>query len=98
MTRPLIGLVGKKRAGKDTVAATLVEGFGFVRYAFADPLKAASLAADPLVPIWGGHHRLSVVVRVLGWERAKENPEVRRFLQRPAHESLVVFLHLRDPS
>lgn len=81
MTRPIIGLLGKKRAGKDTVAARLVQEFGFVRYAFADPLKEAALDTDPLIPIWGGAHRLSVVVRVLGWERAKECGEVRRYLQ-----------------
>jgi hypothetical protein len=37
----IIGLAGKARSGKDTVADMLVEA-GFVKRAFADPLKAAA--------------------------------------------------------
>lgn len=82
MTPPLVGLIGKKRAGKDTVASTLVEEFGFARVAFADPLKAAALRLDPIVRIWAGDPvRLSGVVERMGWEAAKEIPEVRRTLQ-----------------
>lgn len=39
--RLIIGLGYKARSGKDTVAAALVERWGFKRYAFADPLKEA---------------------------------------------------------
>lgn len=39
---PLIGIVGRKRAGKDTIAARLVEKWRYVRYAFADSLKDLS--------------------------------------------------------
>lgn len=35
----IIGLVGKRNAGKDTVGAYLVKQRGFERKAFADPLK-----------------------------------------------------------
>jgi len=35
----LIGLIGNKRVGKDTVANFLVEGFQFKKLAFADPIK-----------------------------------------------------------
>src|SRR5690606_16141847 len=45
----LIGLSGKKRAGKDTVAAYLVEKYGFTRVAFADPLREAALKVDPII-------------------------------------------------
>ena len=38
----LIGVHGKARSGKDTFARVLVEEHGFVRTAFADPLKAAA--------------------------------------------------------
>ncbi len=38
----LIGVHGKARSGKDTIARVLVEEHGFVRMAFADPLKAAA--------------------------------------------------------
>lgn len=94
MTR-LIGLSGKKRAGKDTAAATLISSFGFQRYAFADPLKKAALDLDPLIlfeqdegylmPRGGtwepAYERLGSVVNRLGWEQAKEIREVRRTLQ-----------------
>ena len=89
----LIGVTGKKRAGKDTFAKGLLER-GFQRFAFADPLKEAALALDPLIPFeaderyladefgWDPRERLSAVVARLGWERAKEIREVRRTLQR----------------
>jgi len=37
----LLGLVGKKGAGKDTAAGFLTRDHGFVRMAYADPLKEA---------------------------------------------------------
>lgn len=80
---PLVGLIGKKRVGKDTFAAVLVEEFGFARVAFADPLKEMALTIDPEVAIdsdtW---EHLGVLVAQFGWEGAKEEPGVRRFLQR----------------
>lgn len=90
MTAPaLIGLLGKKRSGKDSFASVLLEDFGFQRVAFADPLRDAALALDPFVgptPLPGdlvpSYHRLSEVIDALGWERAKDfAPEVRRILQ-----------------
>ena len=35
----IIGLVGKKRVGKDTVADYLCNKYGFIKYGFADPIK-----------------------------------------------------------
>lgn len=35
----LIGLIGRKQSGKDTFADYLVRHHGFVKYAFADPVK-----------------------------------------------------------
>lgn len=35
----LIGLIGNKRVGKDTVANMLVDKFDFQKIAFADPIK-----------------------------------------------------------
>lgn len=86
MASNLIGLVGRKRVGKDTVAARLVEKHGFTRYAFADNVRRALLALDPIVePGCDGHccpsERLAKIVRTCGWEFAKEIPEVRRSLQ-----------------
>lgn len=95
--RLIVGLIGKKRSGKDTFASTLVEERGFRRLAFADALKDAALSLDPLIRFEqdetylrqgstsyevGPHvERLSSVVERLGWEAAKEVREVRRTLQ-----------------
>lgn len=89
----VVGLSGKKRAGKDTFARVLVEERGFHRVAFADPLREAALALDPIVALGPMFQsivgepdarvlRLSQVVEGEGWEAAKERPEVRRTLQR----------------
>ncbi|MDG4801735.1 hypothetical protein [Micromonospora sp. WMMD980] len=77
-------MVGRARAGKDSVAGRLVDRYGFVRYAFADELKRAALALDPIVtPVdtVAGSVRLSELVALVGWEAAKEHREVRRLLQ-----------------
>ena len=37
----LIGLIGKKQTGKDTVADHLVRKYGYQRYSLADPMKVA---------------------------------------------------------
>jgi len=90
----IIGLIGKKRSGKDTFAHGLP---GYTRVAFADPLRQAALALDPIVgrPALPGELapmrdvRLSEVVDAIGWERAKDCvPEVRRILQRLGTESI----------
>ncbi|MCI3271034.1 deoxynucleotide monophosphate kinase family protein [Streptomyces cylindrosporus] len=80
-----IALTGLSRSGKDSVAARLVEAYGYVRVAFADTLKEAALKANPYIPVdeYGADwDRLSDVVSLHGWEMAKDAfPEVRRFLQ-----------------
>ena len=73
----LIGLTGPPGSGKDTAAAHLVKNHGFVRMAFADPIRQVALAIDPYVHFF----RLSEVLDFLGWDRAKRQPEVRRLLQ-----------------
>lgn len=35
----IIGLMAKKRSGKDTIADYLIKEYGFERYGFADPIK-----------------------------------------------------------
>ncbi|OZV74794.1 hypothetical protein CA850_29710 [Micromonospora echinospora] len=80
----MVGLLGRARAGKDTVAAHLVERYGFRRYAFADALRECALIANPIVtPVdtVGGSVRLADVVAAVGWEGAKAHREVRRTLQ-----------------
>ncbi|UIW13508.1 deoxynucleoside monophosphate kinase [Arthrobacter phage Lizalica] len=95
---PLIGLIGKKRTGKDTFAAKLVRDHGYVRVALADPLREAALALDPIMGTFPlnvegivrtREWRLSDVIEELGWEKAKDYiPEVRRTLQRLGTESI----------
>lgn len=85
---PLIGLMGQKRSGKDTAAQALINHHGYTRFAFADPMKRAAYALNPIigdVPLPGaltGVKRLQDIVDALGWEQAKECPEVRGTLQR----------------
>lgn len=76
----VIGLMGAKRAGKDTVAARLASPHGYKRIAHADALKRAAYLLNPLVD--GGGLRLADLVDSVGWEAAKSRPEVRRTLQR----------------
>jgi hypothetical protein len=81
---PWVALVGAAGSGKDTVAQEMVEQYGYTRVAFADPVRAALLALDPLLPQEGlGVLRLSTAVDTLGWEDTKRlYPEVRYLLQR----------------
>ena len=78
MSSHTLVLIGQMGSGKDTLAARLIAEHGYTRVAFADPLKAAALAVDPVI----GLYHLAEMVRSYGWDRAKRHPEVRRFLQR----------------
>ncbi|MFG2183063.1 hypothetical protein ACGFLS_30690 [Streptomyces abikoensis] len=87
MGHPHLALIGRKRTGKDAVAARLTARYFYTRVAFADPLKDMALQLDPVITYEPAGYgplpvRLSDVVRRLGWERAKDAfPEVRRTLQ-----------------
>lgn len=81
----IIGLAGWAGAGKDSVADILVQDFGFVKMAFADPLREMALAIDPpmTTDADGDLVRYSEVLDEVGYNQAKfDYPEVRRFLQR----------------
>lgn len=89
----LIGLTGYARTGKDTVAQTLVQEFGFVRMAFADGLRDLAAAVDPHVMArinTADEHPVlySELLREVGYDRAKANPDVRRLLQRMGTEGV----------
>lgn len=80
----IIGVTGRAQHGKDTTGGILVDA-GYKRYAFADQLKALAYGIDPIVgyvidreylPV----RRLAKLVDDIGWESAKAEPEVRRFL------------------
>ena len=54
-----------------------MKAHGFVRVAFADTIRQVALTIDPYV-----HNlRLSDVINLVGWDKAKRHPEVRRLLQ-----------------
>jgi hypothetical protein len=74
----IIGLAGYAGAGKDTVGNILIEKHGYRRIAFAD--KVRGLAYD-INPIIDGKQRLQNIVEEIGWDEAKQHPEVRRVLQ-----------------
>lgn len=90
-TPTLIGLMGRAQAGKDTAAKALVAA-GWKRVAFADPLRRLAYRTDPLVEaLHGGgtaHVRLAWLVDRLGWDTAKQFPDVRRLLQRLGAEGV----------
>lgn len=88
----LIGLMGYAQSGKDTVAGFLVETHGYTRVAFADKLREAAYALNPIIGLrhtspdggaWPRSYlRLQDVVDSAGWDHAKTTyPEVRRLLQ-----------------
>lgn len=97
MASRIIGVLGRKRHGKDTFAARLCNDHGFTRLAFADKLREAAYQADPLIAVEQDEYalldgwclpydrpyvtRLQHLVQAVGWERAKEIREVRRTLQ-----------------
>lgn len=56
---PLIGLAGKARTGKDTVADLIIEHQGGFRYSFADPIR------EMLIP-------LGIDLRMPEWQKMKE--------------------------
>ena len=87
----VLGLMGRKRSGKDSFGAAL-EAEGFARIAFADAVKDALMAVDPIVLMnssireyqgVGDWVRLSTLIKRIGWDMAKElYPEVRSLIQR----------------
>lgn len=90
----LIGLTGYARSGKDTAATVLIEKFGFVKLALADPVRQLAEAIDPIVAVnfsraKGCHDvRYTDLLRDVGYEQAKQNPEFRRTLQRIGTEAM----------
>lgn len=91
MTSLVIGLGGRLRSGKDTVADHLVEKHGFHKIGFSDALHEAMLALNPIVVAdvtigedgpEGEGTRYSELIDAIGYVKAKEQyPEVRRLLQ-----------------
>lgn len=86
----IVGINGVAGSGKDAVGGVCRERWGCKRLAFADRMKEFALAVNPWVPIdpllvdklqtRGQIVRLAVMVDAIGWDAAKQNPEVRRLL------------------
>ncbi|WP_031513636.1 hypothetical protein [Streptomyces sp. NRRL F-5123] len=84
MSDLIIGLSGYARSGKNESANVLITR-GWRPAAFADKLREVLLAVDPVIPgpYGTGNIRLSVLIRDVGWEYAKDHyPEVRALLHR----------------
>lgn len=74
----IIGLSGYARSGKDTVAELLVLNYQFKRRAFAEGIREALFALNPIL---NDGSRLNEIVDMYGWEIAKAKTEVRRLMQ-----------------
>ena len=78
----IIGLSGYAGTGKDTVAQILQRLWGFNRLAFADAIREALYRLNPVLM---NHNKDIIRVREyvdgLGWDEAKQHPELRRLLQ-----------------
>lgn len=90
---------GFATSGKDTAGEILKE-LSFEHEAFAKPLKEMALAINPLIPVNPYQEesgfvpskfnliRLADLVEQQGWGEAKNNEEVRRFLQATGTEGV----------
>lgn len=77
----LIGFSGYAFAGKDTLADQFVERNHFTKTYMSKPLEKALLALDPYINVGGTVGRYSWLHKKVGYDKSKENPEVRRLLQ-----------------
>lgn len=75
-----IGLVGYSQSGKDTVADILVKNYGYTRVAFADKIREFLYGLNPMVACSPTGY-LQDLVNLVGWDAAKQEPQVRRLLQ-----------------
>ena len=86
MPSPLIGLSGYARSGKDETVAALAR-HGYKRLSFADNLRDLAAASRPAFRTPGpsatpfAHGALDNIVRIYGWEAAKQVPAIRQYLQ-----------------
>jgi len=96
---PLIGIAGRARSGKDTVANFIVAAIGGYRYSFADPIRAmlALLGVDMSDPYWQARKEEPIpalgvsprrMMQTLGteWGRQLINPDLWIIM---AHQRLL---------
>lgn len=81
----IIAISGYARSGKDTIADILTN-IGFQKIAFADKLREALYALNPIISfdnISNQPIRYNEIVNLIGYERAKTlYPEIRNLLQK----------------
>ncbi|MFC0623818.1 deoxynucleotide monophosphate kinase family protein [Kribbella deserti] len=75
MASRIIGVLGRKRHGKDTFAARLCSEHGFTRLAFGDNLRTAVLKQDPFIVVTSDEY--GVLARE-GWALPYPGPYVTR--------------------
>lgn len=96
---PLIGIAGRARSGKDTVANFIVAAIGGYRYSFADPIRAmlAPLGVGMSDPYWQARKEEPIpalgvsprrMMQTLGteWGRQLINPDLWLIM---AHQRLL---------
>lgn len=96
---PLIGIAGRARSGKDTVANFIVAAIGGYRYSFADPIRAmlVPLGIDMADPYWQARKEEPIpalgvspryLMQTLGteWGRQLINPDLWLIM---AHQRLL---------
>jgi hypothetical protein len=83
----IIGLNGVARSGKDTIGHILHQIYGYRTVSFSDALNKALIALNPwVIESSEGWLRYADTIDLLGYEKAKEIPEVRALLQRMGTE------------
>ena len=76
----IVGLTGYAQHGKDSMGE-LFAGIGFRKYAFADGLRNCVRTLNPVLEHDHRLVRYADLLDEVGYEAAKQNPEVRRLLQ-----------------
>lgn len=98
----IIGVTGYRRCGKDSTCKILVERFGFKQYGFADALRALALELNPGIKLLGAPREIlrdlgcserawlgyRDIVDEISYDRAKDIPDFRQFLQRLGTEGI----------
>jgi dephospho-CoA kinase len=86
---PVVGFAGPQGAGKDTCGKLLAEHYRYIHAAFANPVRVALYALNPLVELDNGIiARLQTIVDKIGWDSAKRNSkDLRQLMQRMGTEA-----------
>ena len=84
----LIGFTGPPGCGKDAAVDHLVTHHDFRQVAFADPIRQAALALNPMVDTF---YKLDEVVRAWGWTDAKHRWPEEPWAEKPSLKTKNAF-------